>query len=56
MKIELAGFESVKCIKEGLRRTHRPEVYLEPKWLRYECKHAKGSHGSRLRGGGAVYQ
>ena len=21
-------------VKKGLRRTHRPEVYLEPKWLR----------------------
>ena len=27
--------------KKGLRRTHRPEVYLEPKWLRYQL-HAPG--------------
>ena len=22
-------------LKKGLRRAHRPDVYLEPKWLRY---------------------
>ena len=33
-KCRSAGFELARSKKEGLRRTHRPEVYLEPKWLR----------------------
>ena len=33
-KCRSAGFELARSEKEELRRTHRPEVYLEPKWLR----------------------
>ena len=35
--------------KEGLRKTHRPGVYLEPKWLRYKEWLTFWSHSSNRR-------
>lgn len=34
IKLMHVCFEPV-WIKKGLRRSHRPDLYLEPKWLRY---------------------